>query len=206
MEATGVYWKPVWHILDDGELTLTLANARDVRNMPGRKTDANDATWLAALLAHGLVRPSFVAPQPLQELRDLTRTSKQLVRETAQHTQRIQKVLEDCNLKLSSVLTDILGKSGRAILNAIVSGQSDPKALAALALGKARLKQAEVELALRGQVRDHHRRMIQRHLKLIDAIAETIREVDADLGKALDPMKVKAKLLTTIPGVSDLTA
>ncbi|MFP2911141.1 IS110 family transposase, partial [Pyxidicoccus sp. 3LFB2] len=108
MEATGVYWKPVWHMLEEG-FELVLANAAQVRNVPGRKSDINDATWLADLLAHGLIRASFVPPAPIQHLRDLTRTRKQLVREVAQHTQRIQKTLEDANLKLASVVTDILG-------------------------------------------------------------------------------------------------
>ncbi len=117
MEATGVYWKPVWHVLEH-HVTLVLANARHIRNIPGRKSDKNDATWIADLLALGLIRGSFVPPAPIQELRDLTRTRKQLVRERARHMQRIQKTLEDANLKLTEVITDILGTSGRAILTA----------------------------------------------------------------------------------------
>src|SRR5689334_18302581 len=131
MEATGIYWKPVWHLLE-GYVKLVLANAQHVRNVPGRKTDVNDAAWLAELLAHGLIRSSFVPPAPIQELRDLTRTRKQLVREISQHSTRIQKVLEDANLKLGSVLSDVLGKSGRAILQALISGKSDPDQLADL--------------------------------------------------------------------------
>ena len=133
MEATGVYWKPVWHILEDG-FELVLANAQHIRNVPGRKTDVNDAMWIADLLAHGLIRSSFVPPAAIQELRDLTRTRKQLVREISQHSLRIQKVLEDANLKLGSVLSDVLGRSGRAMLEAIVAGESDPQRLAALAI------------------------------------------------------------------------
>jgi transposase len=128
MEATGVYWKPVWHLLED-DFELILANAQHIRNVPGRKSDVNDATWIADLLAHGLIRSSFVPPAPIQELRDLTRTRKQLVREISQHSSRIQKVLEDANLKLGSVLSDILGKSGRAILQALIAGPSDPEKL-----------------------------------------------------------------------------
>lgn len=206
MEATGVYWKPVWHMLDDGELRLVLANARDVRNVPGRKTDVSDAVWLAELHAHGLVRASFVAPQPIQELRDMTRTRKQLVREISRHTQRVHKTLEDCNIKLSSVLTDVTGHSGRAILAAMMAGEDDPVKLADLAVGKARKKHAELVEALRGRVRDHHRRLLHVHLNLIDAIQREIEEVDAALGKALAPIQAKADRLTTIPGVSDLTA
>lgn len=139
MEATGVYWKPVWHVLE-AEFELVLANAAHIRNVPGRKTDVNDAMWIADLLAHGLIRSSFVPPQAIQQLRDLTRTRKQLVREVSQHSLRIQKVLEDANLKLGSVLSDVLGKSGRAMLDAIVAGQTDPALLASLAQGTARNK------------------------------------------------------------------
>ncbi len=131
MEATGVYWKPVWHILEDS-FDLVLANAGRIRNVPGRKSDMNDATWIAELLAHGLVERSFVPPSIIQTLRDLTRTRRQLVREVVQHKLRIQRVLEDANLKLSSVITDVLGKSGRRTLVAIVNGEADPQRLAAL--------------------------------------------------------------------------
>src|SRR6185369_15704854 len=132
MEATGIYWKPVWHILSDGDFTLILANAAHVKNVPGRKTDVADAIWLADLLAHGLIRASFVPPPATQELRALLRTRKQLVREQASHVQRLQKTLEDANLKLASVLTDILGVSGRAILEALIGGECDPNALLGL--------------------------------------------------------------------------
>ena len=126
MEATGVYWKPVWHMLE-GRFQQILANAAHIKGVPGRKSDMNDATWIADLLAHGLIRASFVPPQPIQELRDLTRTRKQLTREIVQHTQRIQAVLEEANVKLSSVITDILGASGRRILRAIFAGETDPR-------------------------------------------------------------------------------
>src|SRR5499426_778916 len=132
MESTGVYWKPIWQVLE-GQFTLVLANARHIRNIPGRKSDVNDATWIADLLAHGLIRGSFVPPAPVQELRDLTRTRKQLVREITQHTLRLQKTLEQANIKLTAVLADILGVSGRAILEAIVDGENDAGRLAALA-------------------------------------------------------------------------
>ena len=133
MEATGVYWKPVWHILSDSEFTLVLANAAHVKNVPGRKTDINDATWLADLLAHGLIRASFVPESETQDMRALLRTRKQLVREKASHIQRLQKTLEDANIKLDSVIADIVGKSGRAIIEALIAGESDPAKLAALA-------------------------------------------------------------------------
>jgi transposase len=205
MEATGVYWKPVWHVLE-AEFELVLANAAHIRNVPGRKTDVNDAMWIADLLAHGLIRSSFVPPQAIQQLRDLTRTRKQLVREVSQHSLRIQKVLEDANLKLGSVLSDVLGKSGRAMLDAIVAGQSDPALLAALAQGTARNKSAELREALRGRITEHHRTMLRLHLQVIDALQRTLAELDAAVGKALAPIRQRARLLTTMPGVSDLTA
>lgn len=205
MEATGVYWKPVWHILE-GNFELVLANAHHIRGVPGRKTDVNDAMWIADLLAHGLIRSSFVPPAAIQELRDLTRTRKQLVREIAQHSLRIQKVLEDANLKLGSVLSDILGHSGRAMLKAIVAGEHDPMQLAALAQGNARKKTAELREALRGHITDHHRTMLKLHLDIIAALEHTLAELDAVVGKALAPIRQRARLLTTIPGVSDLTA
>src|SRR5712691_2350216 len=149
MEATGVYWKPVWHLLEE-RFELVLANAQHIRNVPGRKTDVGDAVWIADLLAHGLIRSSFVPPAPIQELRDLTRTRKQLVREIAQHSLRIQKVLEDANLKLGSVLSEVLGVSGRAMIEAIIRGEQDPHKLAELALGTARHKHDALVEALHG--------------------------------------------------------
>ena len=202
MEATGVYWKPVWHMLEDG-FELVLANAAHIRNVPGRKTDVNDATWIADLLAHGLIRSSFVPPAAIQELRDLTRTRKQLVREISQHSLRIQKVLEDANLKLGSVLSDVLGRSGRAMLEAIVAGESDPHRLADLALGNARKKTAELREALRGRITAHHRTMLKLHLDVIKALERTLADLDTAVGKALTPIRQGCRLLTTIPGISD---
>lgn len=205
MEATGVYWKPVWHLLE-GHFEQVLANAQHIRNVPGRKTDVNDATWIADLLAHGLIRSSFVPPVPIQELRDLTRTRKQLVREISQHSSRIQKILEDANLKLGSVLSDVLGKSGRAILEALIAGQTDPEKLADLAQGTARKKRTELVEALRGRVRDHHRGLLKVHLNLVAALEQALADIDVTVGKTLAPIKMSARLLTTLPGVSDLTA
>jgi transposase len=205
MDATGVYWKPVWHLLEDG-FELVLANAQHIRNVPGRKTDVNDATWIADLLAHGLIRSSFVPPVAIQELRDLTRSRKQLVRETAQHNLRIQKTLEDANLKLGSVLSDVLGKSGRAILGAIIAGETDPEKLADLAYGNAKRRRAELIEALRGRIRPHHQALLQLHLRLVEALQAAIAEIDDRVGKTLAPIQRCARLLTTMPGVSDVTA
>jgi transposase len=205
MEATGIYWRPVWHILED-HFTLILANAQHIKNVPGRKTDVNDAMWIADLLAHGLIRASFVPPAPIQELRDLTRTRKQLVREIAQHSLRIQKVLEDANVKLGSVLSDVLTASGRAILWAIIGGESEPERLADLARGTARRKRPELIEALRGRVTAHHRMMLKLHLDLIADLKRALSEVDAAVGKSLAPIRERARLLTTMPGISDLVA
>ena len=203
MESTGVYWKPAWHVLE-GRFELVLANAMQVRNMPGRKSDVNDATWLAELLAHGLIRPSFVPPAPIQELRDLTRTRKQLVREIARHTLRIQKTLEDANIKLKSVASDILGRSGRAVLRAMVAGESDPDRLAELTKGRLRASREAIIEALRGSVTEHHRFMIKLHLEQIEQLEVAVREVEARAGQA--PFRAAIELLTTIPGVSETTA
>lgn len=205
MEATGVYWKPVWHLLE-GRFELVLANAQHIRNVPGRKTDVNDAMWIADLLAHGLIRSSFVPPALIQELRDLTRTRKQLVREISQHTLRIQKVLEDANIKVGSVLSSVVGRSGRAMLEAIIAGEVDPVHLAGLAQGTARKKTAALVEALRGRVTPHHRAMLRLHLDLIAALEAALREVDASVGKALEPIRARARLLTTMPGISDIAA
>jgi transposase len=205
MEATGIYWKPVWHVLE-GRLELVLANAQHIRNVPGRKTDVNDATWIADLLAHGLIRSSFVPPLRIQELRDLTRTRKQIVREISQHTLRIQKTLEDANIKVASVLSNVIGTSGRAMLSAIISGEDNPERLAELAVGTARRKKAELVEALRGRVTSHHRSMIQLHLRLIAALQEALAKLDMAAGKLLTPIQERAALLTTMPGISDIAA
>lgn len=157
MESTGVYWKPVWHVLEDA-VELTLANAAHVKNLPGRKTDVNDAQWLADLLAHGLVAASVVPDTSVQDLRALTRTRRQLVRERVSHVQRIQKVLEDANIKLTNVLSDVTGVSGRRILGAIIEGQTDGHALAELASTRVHASKEQLAQALHGYVRDHHRR------------------------------------------------
>ncbi len=206
MEATGTYWKPVWHVLEPS-FELVLANAMHVRNVPGRKTDVNDATWIADLLAHGLIRGSFVPPTPVQQLRALTRTRKQLVREKAAHVQRIEKVLQSANLKITSALSDIMGQSGRAVLRAIIAGEADPERLL-VAMGKRRLKASRTELleALRGCVTAHHRFLLKLHLEQVDSLERAIANVEAEVGQSLRPFRAAAELLTTIPGVSDVAA
>jgi transposase len=206
MEATGVYWKPVWYILADGEFELVLANAAHVKNVPGRKTDVNDATWLADLMAHGLIRPSFVPDEPTQQMRDLLRTRKQFVRERGSQTQRIQKTLEDANIKLDSVITDIVGLSGRRMIEALIDGQTDPETLAALADGRIHATKAELEAALRGRVTVHHRFMLRLHLNHLDAVQAAIACIDQEVSANVEPFRVATEMLTTIPGIGSLAA
>ena len=206
MEATGVYWKPVWHILSDGELQLVLANAAHVKNVPGRKTDVNDATWLADLMAHGLIRASFVPDKPTQQMRDLLRTRKQFVRERSSHTQRLQKTLEDANIKLDSVLTNILGLSSRRILEALIAGQTAPQALAKLAHNNIKATSTELEASLHGRVTAHHRFMLRLHLDHLKAVDAAIACIDQEVDGSVEPFRVAIKMLSTIPGISSLSA
>lgn len=206
MEATGVYWKPVWHILSDGEFQLVLANAAHVKNVPGRKTDVNDAAWLADLMAHGLIRASFVPDQPTQQMRDLLRTRKQFVRERASHTQRIQKTLEDANIKLDSVVTDILGLSGRRILEALIAGQTMPQALAALAHRNLHASTGQLESALCGRITAHHRFLLKLHLDQVDAVDAAIARIDGEVSANVEPFRAAIQRLSSIPGISRLSA
>jgi len=205
MEATGVYWKPVWHVLE-GRFELLLVNPAHARNVPGRKSDVNDAHWLADLLAHGLIRASFVPPQPIQELRDLTRTRKQLVRQIARHTLRIQKTLEDANIKLTGVISTLLGTSGRAILKALIAGETDPERLLEHTTGRLRAPRERLLEGLRGAVTDHHRFMLKLHLRQIDSLDSSIRLLERQMGKLLRPFRQRVEQLATIPGVSDTVA
>lgn len=205
MESTGVFWKPVWHVLE-ADFTLVLANAQFIKGMPGRKTDVGDAAWVAQLLAHGLIRASFVPPEPIQELRALTRQHKQLVREQTQHVQRIQKLLEDANLKLRCVLTDIVGVSGRAILDALVAGETDPLKLASLARRQVRATRAELAEALTGKVLPRHRILLKVHLQQVDALKLGQLTLEQELTQMLLPFRHQQELLITIPGVGPLVA
>ena len=200
MEATGVYWKPVWHILE-GRFALVLANAAHVKNVPGRKSDVNDATWLADLLAHGLIRASFVPPPAIQELRDLTRTRKQLTREIVQHVQRILAVLEEANVKLSSVIADVLGPSGRRILKAMILGETDADKLAGLGSERLGCPRAALVEALTGRVREHHRFLLAQHLRTIEHLEESVAAFDARIQAALAPFHDTIERLTEIPGI-----
>jgi len=206
MEATGIYWKPVWHVLSDSPLTMILANAAHVKNVPGRKTDVNDATWSAELLAHGLIRASFVPPREVAELRVLLRTRKQLVREHASHVQRLQKTLEDANIKLDSVISDIMGKSGRAMMEAMIAGETDPHKLVVLADRRIKAPRAKLVEALTGRIKSQHRFLLRLHLGQIDALDRATAEIDAEIEANLAPFRDAVKLLDTIDGVDVLAA
>lgn len=205
MESTGVYWKPVYHVLE-GRFEVLLVNARHIKQVPGRKTDVKDAEWIAQLLQHGLLEASFIPPPPIRELRDLTRQRTQVVQERAGVVRRIHKVLEDANLKLASVATDVLGASGRAMLGAIVEGRSDPAALANLARGRLRDKTAELTAALRGLVSDHHRFLLRMLLRQVDQLEGLIAEYTARIEEVMRPFAAAVDRLETLPGVSRTAA
>lgn len=206
MEATGIYWRPVWHILSDGEFELALANAAHVKNVPGRKTDVKDCAWLADLMAHGLIRGSFAPDVQTQEMRTLLRTRKQLVRERAGHVQRLHKTLESGNIKLDSIISDIMGRSGRAMVEALIAGETDAENLAGLADRRIKASREKLEQALQGRIVKHHRFMLQLHLRQIDAIAAAIADLDREVEANLDPFREAVQLLKTIPGVNDVSA
>jgi transposase len=205
MEATGVYWKPVWHVLE-GSFQLLLANAAHIKGIARPKTDACDAQWLADLLAHGLIRGSFVPDQPIQELRDLTRTRKQLVQEKTRYVQRIQKTLEDANVKIDGVLTDILGTSGRAMLRALIDGETDPNKLAELAHPRVKASRDALAEALRGRVTKNHRFLLKLYFDQVERVEDAIDDVDKEVEAALAPFRAEIRLLKTIPGVSNVSA
>jgi transposase len=178
MEATGVYWKPVWNILSDGPFELTLGNAAHIKNVPGRKTDISDAAWIADLLAHGLIRSSFVPEQKQQELRELLRTRKQLIRQQTSHIQRLQKTLEAANIKFDSMIADLVGKSGRAMLAALIAGETDPAKLATLADRRVKASPKQLREALRGRVTQHHRFLLHLHIQHVDFTEAAIEDID----------------------------
>jgi transposase len=205
MEATGVYWKPVWYVLED-EFELLLCNAQHVKRVPGRKTDVSDAQWLAQLLEHGLLRASFVPPQPIRELRDLTRYRKTLVQERTREAQRLDKVLQDAGVKLSSVASDLLGVSARAMLQALVAGDRDPAALAELAKTRLRQKLPALRDALVGRFSGHHALLVGEILGHIDYLERAIERLSGEIEAKISPFERELELLMTIPGVERTTA
>ena len=206
MEATSDYWKPFYYLLEDGPFEVMLVNARHVKNLPGRKTDVSDAAWLADLGAHGLVRGSFVPPEPIRQLRDLTRTRTTITRERAREIQRLEKLLEDAGIKLSSVASDISGVSGRAMLEALIAGVRDPAKLADLAKRRMRSKIPELTEALTGRFGEHHGFLARLHLNLIDQHTKAIDELIARIEVVMEPFRGARELIVTIPGISTLVA
>jgi transposase len=200
MESTGSYWKPIWNILES-QFELVLANARDVRAMPGRKTDVKDAEWLGDLFRHGLIRSSFVPDREQRELRELTGYRTRLIEERSAEVNRLQKILEGANIKLGSVATDIMGVSGRQILRALVGGAADPAAMAELAKGKLREKIPQLQEALRGSFGPHQRMMVAQQLAHIDFLDEAIERLDEEVGERMRPFDEVIERLDEVTGV-----
>lgn len=205
MESTGVYWKPIWNLLEE-EFELELINAEHIKKVPGRKTDVKDSEWIAELLQHGLVRGSYVPVQPQRDLRELTRMRVGLCEDKTRVANRIQKVLEDANIKLAAVATDVLGASGRAMLEAMIVGEEDPEKLADLAKHILRKKIPQLQQALTGRVRGHHRFLLRQLLEEVKFLEAQIEAIDRHIGEKISPFQWAITLLMTIPGVSEITA
>lgn len=205
LESTGVYWKPVFNLLE-GHLQVLLVNAQHMKAVPGRKTDVKDSEWIADLLRHGLLTASFIPPAPIRELRDLTRYRKTLIQERAQEINRVQKVLETANLKLASVASDVLGKSGRDMLDALVAGQRDPEVLASLARGRLRAKLPELRLALDGRLQPHQTVLLQQLLAHIDFLDESLERLHEEISQRLVPFEEEVGVLESLPVVLEVAA
>ncbi|MDN5760381.1 MAG: IS110 family transposase [Tomitella sp.] len=206
MESTGDYWKPVYYLLEGGPFELIVGNAAQIRNLPGRKSDVSDASWLAQLGAHGLVRPSFVPPPPIRELRDLTRDRTALVRHRATLLNRVEKVLEEASIKLSSVASDLNGVSCRAMLDALIAGERDPQVLAGMARGRMRAKLPQLGQALTGRFSEHHAFRINVLLGQVDHLGDAVAEYDQRIEAAIEPYRWFRDLITTVPGIAVATA
>jgi transposase len=200
MESTGVYWKPVYTILE-GALEIVVANAQHVKKVPGRKTDVKDAEWLADLLCHGLLRSSFVPPKPIRELRDLTRYRRKLVQSQAAERNRLLKLLESANIKLASVASDVFGVSGRLMLRALIEGKASPQEMAGLAKKQLRKKIPELELALEGRVEEHHRFLLKLQLDRLESVEKDLEVLQQRMQQKLEPYTAQLALLDEIPGV-----
>lgn len=201
MESTGVYWKPVYAVLEGG-FELVVGNAHHIKNVPGRKTDVKDSEWLAELMRHGLIRKSYVPPKPLRELRDLLRYRRKLVESGTSERNRLLAVLETANIKLASVASDVFGVSGRLMLDALIEGKATPKQMAKLAKGKLRDKLGELQLALEGSVGDHHRFLLAMQLRRLKCVEDELELLDKRIEEKLEPYRAQHELLMTIPGVS----
>ncbi len=205
MESTGVYWKPIWNLLE-GSFQLLLINAQHIKQVPGRKTDAKDAEWIADLLQHGLLRSSYVPDQPQRDLRDLTRYRARLSDDCGRVAARVEKVLEDANIKLAAVASDVLGVSGRAMLRAMIAGEQDAERLADLAKLRLRQKLPELRTALAGRVRDHHRFLLQQLLEELEFLETRLAAVEKRIEEQMRPFERAVTLWKTIPGISEVTA
>lgn len=183
LESTGSYWKPVYNIFEEEQLPIMVVNAQHIKGVPGRKTDVKDAEWIADLVRHVLVKASYIPNREQRELREITRYRQEIIEERARELNRIQTVLEGCNIKLGSVITDISGKSGMAILKAIISGETDPVILSDLAEGRARNKLEEMQKALHGRISEHQRKMLEHQLRHIESITSLITGLDEDIKK-----------------------
>jgi transposase len=201
MESTGVYWKPVYAILEGGGLELIVANAQQIKKVPGRKTDVKDAEWIADLLCHGLLRSSFVPPKPIRELRDLTRYRRKLVEAQAGERNRLLKLLESANIKLASVATDVFGVSGRLMLRALIEGKATVQEMAELAKKKLRSKIPELELALEGKLEEHHRFLLKLQLDRVEAVEADLAILEQRMEEKLKPYAQQLALLDEIPGI-----
>jgi len=205
MESTGVYWRPVYAVLE-GHFDLIVGNARHIRNVPGRKTDVKDAEWIADLVRHGLIAKSFVPPRPLRELRDLLRYRRKLVESQTAERNRLLKLLETANIKLASVMSDVFGVSGRAMLKALIEGQASAEAMADLAKGQLRRKRADLVLALEGRMEEHHQFLLATQLRRLEAIEHDVAALDLRIVERLEPYRAPHALLMQIPGVDWLVA
>ncbi len=205
MESTGVFWHPVYNILEEGR-TLLLINPQHIKALPGRKTDVKDSEWIADLFQHGLLKASFVPPKPIREVREVTRYRKTLIQERAQEINRLQKVLEGANLKLAAVASDVLCKSGRDMLQAVVGGEQDAEVLAELARGKLRAKLPALRQALDGRIQPHHRFLLERILAHIDFLEESIAQIQQEVEQRLRPYEEAMTLLLSIPGIQEVAA
>jgi|SRR5579871_423016 len=206
MESTGVYWKPLYNLLEETDLTILVVNAQHIKQVPGRKTDVRDCEWIADLLRHGLLQASFIPDQAQRELRELTRYRTSLIQERAAEVNRVQKVLEGANIKLAAVTKDIMGVSAREILAELVAGSTDAVGMAKLARGRLRAKIPALEQALRGRLRPHHQFLIAQQLAHIDALDEAIERVSEEIERRTHPFAETIALLDTIPGVAQRTA
>lgn len=200
LESAGVYWKPVFNILEES-MEIILANSRDIKNLPGRKTDVKDCEWIADLLRHGLIKGSFIPPKPIRELRDLTRYRRKLIQNRSSEINRIQKFLEDSNIKLSSVVTDINGVSAQDMIHHLIKDDMSPQDMADLARGRLRKKRTELEKALEGYFSEHHRLILRICIQMVASYDQAIEELNHEIDQRMQPYKEESERLQTIPGV-----